>query len=115
MSIATSCRVIQVLEPDANPPYTITELDQNSLAVNEGGALYLPVDQLVAPILFSQEKLSADYDIVEHDITNETDVNPLEITYNFTDRTIEGFTLVLDSAPDTVFYRFRWRTTVTEI
>jgi len=77
--------------------------------------MFLPVGQLEVPILFSQAKLSAEYDIIEHDITNEADLNPLQIDYNFTERTTEGFTLVLDSPPDTANFKFRWKAKVPSI
>ena len=115
MSISTRCRTIQIIEPNPSPPYDVTDLDENSLAVEEGGALALTEGVTEYDIPFAVEKLSADYDFIEDDISNEEDLDPLSIAYNFTNRTATGFTLVLDSQPDSAHYLFRWRVKVREV
>jgi len=77
--------------------------------------MFLPIGQLEVPILFSQAKLSPEYDIIEHDLTNELDTDPMQIDYNFTERTTTGFRLVLDSSPDTANFRFRWKVRVPTV
>lgn len=115
MSLSTRCRNIQLLEPDPSPSYDVTDETENSLAVEEGGESALTEGVTEYNIPFTVEKLNPDYDFIEDDISNEEDVDPLSIGYNFTNRTATGFTLVLDSQPDSANYLFRWRAKVREI
>jgi len=115
MSLTTRCRNIQLLEPDPSPPYDVTDLDESSEAVAEDGTLTLTEGITEYNVLFNTEKLSDEWNFTEDDITNEVDGDPLVIEYNFSNRTSTGFTLNLDSMPDSANYVFRWAVTVTEV
>lgn len=115
MSLSTRCRRITLLEPDPSPPYDVTDETENSLAVEEGGELWLTEGITTYNITFSVEKLSAEWDFTEDDISNEEDADPLAIDHNFTNRTATGFTLSLDSQPDSANYLFRYRVKVNEV
>lgn len=111
--MSTNCRNIQLLEPDPPINYTITN-DDNSLAVEEGGALALVNGVSTYAVLFTIPKLNADYDFIESDVVPGTgDVLLLEPTMQL--RTVDGFTLNLDGAPDSSTYRFNWRVKCTTV
>ena len=114
--MTTRCRTIQLLEPEAPTNLEITD-DDNSLAVEEGGALALTIGVTEYDVLFTQQKLSADYDFIERDIVNEEDgSDQLAIEADrMTNRTVNGFTLSLDAQPDTANYIWNWRVKVTAL
>lgn len=82
--------------------------DGDSLAVEEEGTVPLVVGVVEYAVLFTTQKLNANYDFFETDIDNTVDASPLSIGFEMTERTIDGFTLILDALPDTVNYRFNW-------
>lgn len=110
----TNCSNIQLLEPDVPVSLDISA-DNHALQVEEGGVFALSVGVQEYPVVFAQEKLSPDYDFVENDITNETDGSPLSLSWDFTNRTALGYTVVFDALPDTVNYFFHWKVRVTEL
>lgn len=112
----TSCRNIQVLEPDPQPPYDVTDNTENSLAVEEGGKLALTQGVTDYNVLFAVAKLSNTYEVIEADVSS-ADASPLSIVPSMPvpSRTVNGFALQLDTEPDSVNYIFSWRVKVTTL
>lgn len=104
----THCRTIQLLEPDPYPDLEVVD-PSGALATEEGGAVILVIGVTQYAVLFTRAKLGADYDFIESDIANDVDGDPLIMGMTMTDRAVLGFTLILDSQPDTANYVFRWR------
>ncbi len=109
MSIA--CRTIQLLEP---LPLGDPEIVTDTLSSDEAGVLALNAGVATYTVLFAVAKLSTNYEFIESDVSS-TDVNPLAIVPTMTNRTTAGFTLQLDSLPDTEHYVFRWRAKLTSL
>lgn len=112
--MSTYCRVVQLLEPDPDQDLEITDTG-GALSIEEGGALALVVGQTEYAVPFAAAKVNPDYDFTERDISNEDDADPLVIDFTISDRTVDGFTLLLGSQPDTANYTFRWRVQVISI
>lgn len=104
---------IQLLEPDATTPLLI-DPESSAPSVQEGGILPLVAAQTVYNILFLASKLSTNYDFIESDVSS-TDSNPLSILPIMTLRTVAGFRVILDAAPDTANYIFNWRVRVVSL
>lgn len=111
----TSCRNIQVLEPDPQPPYDVTDNTENSLAVEESGALALTVGQTVFAIVFAQAKLSAEYDFIQESIEYTGSGSAQVIGHTIASRIVDGFQVLLDQEPTTAEYVFRWRVRVNSL
>lgn len=112
--MSTPCTVIQFLEP--NPPSAIfSEADDHSLPIEEGGVINLAQGVTAYRVDFQQEKLSDDYDFLEADISNVTDVSPLAITWDFTARDKTGFNVEFNALPDTGNYLFNWKCRVNSL
>lgn len=113
-NMSTACQTIQLLHPCECDDPTIID-PANSLATEEGNEFALQIGVTEYNVTFGTEKVSAEYDFVEDDISNDGDVDFLVIGYTLAERTAEGFTLTLDSEPDTNNYLFRWRVRVNTV
>jgi len=112
--MSSYCQIIQLMEPVPTSPIPVSDSGQ-PLSIEEGGALALTSGIVEYTVIFTYAKSGADYDFIESDIDNDVDGSPLTIVPTMSDRTIDGFTLTLDSEPDSSNYIFHWRVRVTSV
>lgn len=104
----------QLLEPDPQDNFTVVN-SNGSLAFFESGGVNLPVGGTELTIAFTVQKINADYTFNELAVQNVTDPSPFEIGPSVISRTRTGFTVLLDTIPDTANYLLRWEVAVTNI
>lgn len=107
--MSTPCRTIQMLEACDDCNDLTVEDPTASPSTEEGGTVVLQIGVTEYAVVFGTEKVNAEYEFIEDDISNEVDgEDQLEIGYVMDERTVSGFRLLLDALPDTVNYRFNW-------
>lgn len=94
--------------PDA---YTSTSCPQDgSVLSDENGAISIASGaSSFSGSFLTQKGTELDYVFEAAYIENTTDANPLIIGWEITGKTVNGFTVTLDSITDTANYVFRYR------
>lgn len=108
------CGCKQVLEPVSTGPFTICDNAGNPAYV-EAGTKALAVGVDTVNVSWGTRKASVNYSFSELAVENLIDPNPIAIDVEILNRSVTGFKVGLNGAPDTANYVLRYNAYVTQL
>jgi hypothetical protein len=113
MSDCNLC-IDQLLEPDPQDDLVIVN-NNGSLSFFESSATPVPIGATQMDVTFAALKSSDSYTFNQLAVENTTDPTPFDIQATVISRSKAGFSVLLDTIPDTTNYLLRWEVAITQI